>query len=152
VAIWLINGTAVGPIAALPAVDSACSIVGVADFTGDHKADLLWKHTDGTIGIWGMDGNAITGTFFVGVGDFLPFDGRCAQPNFGRQLLDGFTDHLEIANDRVDGSLIVGERILRESPCIALDPRDGLEDVLQINPRVPGHAKLRRGSSPAAGV
>jgi hypothetical protein len=32
--------------------------VGVGDFNGDAKADILWRHTDGSIAIWLMNGTA----------------------------------------------------------------------------------------------
>ena len=85
-------------------------------------------------------------------GNLLPFNSGLARSNVGGELLDRLTDHLEIANDGVEGLLVGGERLPRKDPCTALNPRDGLEDVLQVDPGVPGHAELRPGSYPGAGV
>ena len=35
-------------------------ISGVADFTGDGKSDILWRHSNGTTGYWQMNGAAAT--------------------------------------------------------------------------------------------
>ncbi len=44
-------------------MDLAWTIESGADFTGDGKADILWRHTSGTTAIWQMDGAQ-----FLGVG------------------------------------------------------------------------------------
>jgi hypothetical protein len=36
--------------------------VGIDDFNGDHKPDIIWQHTDGWLSIWFMKGiNAVSG-------------------------------------------------------------------------------------------
>jgi hypothetical protein len=42
------------------------SLASVADFDGDGKADLLWRHEGGTVGIWLMDGNQARDMAVVG--------------------------------------------------------------------------------------
>ena len=37
------------------------TIVGVGDFNGDGKADILWRHTSGTMSLWLLDGTTIIG-------------------------------------------------------------------------------------------
>jgi RTX calcium-binding nonapeptide repeat (4 copies)/FG-GAP-like repeat len=37
------------------------SIAGTGDYNGDSKADILWRHTDGTAYVWNMDGLALLG-------------------------------------------------------------------------------------------
>jgi hypothetical protein len=37
------------------------SIAGTGDYNGDSKADILWRHTDGTAYVWNMDGFATIG-------------------------------------------------------------------------------------------
>ena len=39
-------------------VSTAWSIVATGDHNGDGKADLVWRHGDGSIGIWLMNGAA----------------------------------------------------------------------------------------------
>jgi hypothetical protein len=41
-------------------VSSAWQIEGIGDFNGDGKSDILWRHTDGTLAIWFMDGTTFT--------------------------------------------------------------------------------------------
>jgi hypothetical protein len=38
----------------------------VADFNGDGKVDVLWRHTSGTLAIWFLDGPTITGSGILG--------------------------------------------------------------------------------------
>ena len=33
---------------------------GTGDYNGDSKADILWQNTDGTPGVWLMDGFTMT--------------------------------------------------------------------------------------------
>jgi hypothetical protein len=40
--------------------------VGVGDFNGDAKADLLWRHTSGAVAIWLMNGTAVAGSAVLG--------------------------------------------------------------------------------------
>jgi FG-GAP-like repeat len=58
-AIWLMNGTSVSSMVALPQPPSSWHIVGTADFNGDGKADLLWLNSDNTPSIWEMNGTSI---------------------------------------------------------------------------------------------
>ena len=60
------NGTAVtareyvGPVA----LDYA--LVGTADFNGDGRADLLWRHqTSGDLWLWQMDGAAVKAVTWI---------------------------------------------------------------------------------------
>ena len=56
------------------------TVVGVGDFNGDGKADILWRHTSGTLYQWQMNGTSVIGAgspggaptdwTVVGVGDF----------------------------------------------------------------------------------
>jgi hypothetical protein len=38
--------------------DLSWRVAGVGDFNHDRRADIAWRHTDGTVGIWFMDGAA----------------------------------------------------------------------------------------------
>jgi hypothetical protein len=35
--------------------------VGVGDFNGDGKADILWRHTSGTTAVWLLNGLSVIG-------------------------------------------------------------------------------------------
>ncbi|HEV7285359.1 MAG TPA: VCBS repeat-containing protein, partial [Kaistia sp.] len=61
-------------------------IAGISDFGGDGMSDILWRHADGSVATWQMDGAAILGAAVVsanpgnswqvaGTGDF-DGDGR----------------------------------------------------------------------------
>ena len=57
--VWLMNGpdAAAGGVCVDGARNSGYRIVGVADYTGDGKADILWHHaTRGEVWMWVMDG------------------------------------------------------------------------------------------------
>ena len=83
-AVWYMNGVTVTGAAFLPYVNPASgwSIVGVGDFNGDGKPDILWRNTNGTNAVWYMNGatfisavflpglNPASGWSIVGVGDF----------------------------------------------------------------------------------
>ena len=62
--VWLMNGTAMTSSTLLtPAsvADINWKIVGVHDYNGDGKPDLVWQHqTAGLIGVWFMNGTAAT--------------------------------------------------------------------------------------------
>ncbi len=51
------------------AVDVLPLPVAIRDFNADIKADILWRHTSGSVYLWQMDGTAVTGTGGVGGAD-----------------------------------------------------------------------------------
>ncbi len=84
-AIWEMNGTTIlnASTAGIGNVPLNWTVVGVGDFNGDGKADILWRNnTNGNVAIWLMNGttltNASTATFgnmpltwsVAGTGDF----------------------------------------------------------------------------------
>ncbi len=84
-AIWEMNGTTIlnTNTAGLGNVPINWSVVGVGDFNGDGKADILWRNnTNGNVAIWLMNGTTVTNTstaafgnmpanwFVAGTGDF----------------------------------------------------------------------------------
>ena len=55
------NGTSISGIGNPGSVGLDWTIQGVGDFNGDGKADILWRHTSGLVGIWLMNGTSIVG-------------------------------------------------------------------------------------------
>ena len=43
----------------LGSTSNAFHIVGIDDFTGDHQADILFRHDDGDIALWQVAGNQL---------------------------------------------------------------------------------------------
>ena len=83
VAVWLMGGSfgeLVLGSGILGSVGADWTIAGVGDFNDDGKADILWRHTDGRVAVWlmdgtvvssmGMAGSAPTDWQIAGVGDF----------------------------------------------------------------------------------
>ena len=83
--LWLMNGTTIASQGEVGAVSpsSGWNIVGVGDFNGDGKADILWQNsTSGEVYIWLMSGTTIasqgtpatvspsSGWSIAGAGDF----------------------------------------------------------------------------------
>jgi hypothetical protein len=67
-AVWYMNGGALTGSALLPSCDPASGwqIVGVADFNGDNKPDILWRNSaSGQNAVWYMNGVTLTGTAFL---------------------------------------------------------------------------------------
>jgi hypothetical protein len=70
--VWYMNGTAISGSAWLnngDPVNSNWSAAGVADFNGDGSPDVLWRHTDGRVLIWYMNGTTISGTAYLNNGN-----------------------------------------------------------------------------------
>jgi Trypsin len=47
-------------------VELAWQVQGVGDFDGDARADILWRHSNGQVSIWFMDGGVRVGDSFPG--------------------------------------------------------------------------------------
>jgi hypothetical protein len=56
VAIWEMTGFTAKAAQPIGGVDPSWTIVGVGDYDGDGKADILWRHTSGAVAIWEMTG------------------------------------------------------------------------------------------------
>jgi Domain of unknown function (DUF4347)/FG-GAP-like repeat len=59
-ALWQMDGTAIlsgGYLGQTLTVDNNWKIAGVDDFTGDGKADILWRYIDGTVALWQLNDN-----------------------------------------------------------------------------------------------
>ena len=56
---------AINPVTNKIYVANFNSITHTADLNGDGKADILWKHTDGTVNAWLMNGLSVSGTSLV---------------------------------------------------------------------------------------
>jgi hypothetical protein len=49
------NGTFSSKTLAAP--DNSWQIEDAGDFNGDHRSDVLWRNTDGTVSVWRLDAN-----------------------------------------------------------------------------------------------
>ena len=66
--IWLMNGTTrVGTVA--PSIDNVADskwqIQGAGDYDGDGNADILWRHSDGWLSVWLMEGTRVKASPFL---------------------------------------------------------------------------------------
>ena len=97
------------------APDASYSIAAISDFSGDGKADVLWRNTAGSLIEWLMNGSVITQSSFVTAG------GTPVNPDPSWSFLgagdfngDGMSDMLwrnasgEIAEWQVNGTVIGG--------------------------------------------
>ncbi len=95
-AIWFMDGATPYKQSAIGTVDTAWQIAGTSslvqstgDFDGDGNADMLWRNSDGSVGIWLMNGTSPKAQVGIGVvdtawqiaglGDF-DGDGKCRHP------------------------------------------------------------------------
>ncbi len=79
--VWLMSGVnfvRAEFISHAPAPDSAWRIAGVADFNRDGKADFLFRHRDGYLKIWFMNGTEFLSQSLIFNGDPVPTNWRIA--------------------------------------------------------------------------
>ena len=55
------NGTQISSSVGLGNAPNVWSAVGIGDFNGDGKSDVLWRHSNGTTAIWLMNGASALG-------------------------------------------------------------------------------------------
>ena len=70
VAAWFLQNNLVTQtsLLSIPAVpDLGWRLAGVGDTDGDKRADLVWQHTNGSLGIWFMNGMQVTRTSLLGI-------------------------------------------------------------------------------------
>jgi G8 domain/FG-GAP-like repeat/Right handed beta helix region len=72
IAAWLMNG--LNPIggassAVLLGANSGWQVQSLLDVNGDNKSDLVWRHSDGTIALWVMNGVTRTAAAFIAGGN-----------------------------------------------------------------------------------
>jgi phosphodiesterase/alkaline phosphatase D-like protein/predicted nucleic acid-binding Zn ribbon protein len=59
--IWQMNGATVlsSSLTSTPGLDSSWQVAGTADFSGDGKADILWRKDSGATDVWQMNGSYV---------------------------------------------------------------------------------------------
>lgn len=70
-AIWFMDGVLKSTTTVLldgAITASVWSVVGTPDLNGDGRADILWRHADGRVAVWYMDGATRLGTAFLNDG------------------------------------------------------------------------------------
>ncbi|MBV9053007.1 MAG: VCBS repeat-containing protein [Hyphomicrobiales bacterium] len=83
---WTMNGSQISSLQTVTlggsavAPDSSWSVVGIGDFNGDGKSDILWRNTNGTLMDWTMNGSQIASEQQVTLG------GAPATPDFSWQI------------------------------------------------------------------
>jgi probable HAF family extracellular repeat protein len=70
-ALWQMNGATVKTSSYVTynggtiAPDASWTVAGVADFTADSEADILWRQSSGALAMWSMDGSTVTSSSTV---------------------------------------------------------------------------------------
>jgi hypothetical protein len=55
-AIWFMNGATVMSSVGVGNIPTIWSVVGIGDFNGDNKADIVWSDGSGDTSVWLMSG------------------------------------------------------------------------------------------------
>jgi hypothetical protein len=74
-AVWELNGGTIKSQSGLGEVDAAWKIAAIGDFDGDGRADIVWRHTNGTVAIWEMSGFTLRSSISLGA---VPTDWQIA--------------------------------------------------------------------------
>jgi FG-GAP-like repeat len=72
IAIWQMNGATVvsSTATSTPGLDSSWQVAGTADFSGDGKADILWRKDTGATDVWTMSGATVVSSNLTSVQPF----------------------------------------------------------------------------------
>lgn len=73
---------------------------------------------------------------------FLPFHRGVLRAKILGELLDGLTNDFKIPDDRVSRFLVLKERGFGKTTGIHRDLSSGLENVIQVDPRIPRHRQF----------
>ena len=78
-------------------------------------------------------------------GYFLPIRHRVLLAKLRGEFLDGLTNDFKIPNDRVERLLVFKERRFSKADGIRRDLSRGLENILQVDARIPRHTRFLVG-------
>ena len=73
---------------------------------------------------------------------FLPFHRGMLCAKILGEFLDGLTNNFKISDDRVNRFLVLKECGFRKATSICRDLSSGLENVLQVDPRIPRYRRF----------
>lgn len=74
--------------------------------------------------------------------NLLPFHGGMPRAKILREFFDGLADDFKIADDGIDCFLILKKCGLGKAAGVCRDFSCGLENILEIDPRIPRHRRL----------